>query len=182
MSKLLRPVLALAAVLAVALVAVVPLAGAGSSAKTYNSTDKAFAAMMLPHHEGGVELGRIAAEKGQNADVRRLGRQIVAAQTREAKTLRALIKRYRTSKATPPKEIRDRDDIDMQRLEAASGTDFDRTWLDVISAHHMSAIMMAQMEVRGGKNPDGRKLARKIIKAQREELAQFNALTRQLGG
>lgn len=174
--------LILIAVLVLGALAAIAVPAQPQSAQTANRTDAAFAAMMLPHHEGGVELGKMAAAKGENAEIRALGRQIVTAQTREAKTLRSMVRRFRTKKASMPPEVMRREQIDMRRLEQASGTEFDRRWLDVISAHHMGAIQMAQMEVRGGRDAAARRLARQIAAEQRRELGRFNALTVQLGG
>jgi uncharacterized protein (DUF305 family) len=145
-----------------------------------NRTDAAFAALMLPHHEGGVKLGQMAAQKGVNAEIRQLGRQIVKAQTSEAKTLRRMVRQFKTTAAMAP-EIERRDELDMLMLRSATGMEFDRMWLMVISGHHMSAIQMAQMETRGGRNTAARLLARRIVIEQRRELADFNTLTQKLG-
>jgi uncharacterized protein (DUF305 family) len=155
--------------------------GAQARSHSYNATDAAFAAGMLPHHEGGVELGRLAAQKGVNADIRRLGGEIVTAQTREARTLRRMVRQFRT-RAEMPEPIEERDMRDMRRLQAASGAEFDRLWLDVIGAHHAAAIQMAQIEAEGGRNAEARRLARRIVSTQERELAQFNRLAEALGG
>lgn len=81
-----------------------------------------------------------------------------------------------------PEPIHEREMIDMEKLRAASGTDFDRLWLDVISAHHMGAIQMAFMEENGGANEPAMKLAASIVESQSAQLDEFNALTRALGG
>lgn len=69
-----RPLIVLG--LAVLSAAVLEACGSSSSSsksassgggKGYNQTDVAFAASMLPHHLGGVELGRLAVRKGVNA-------------------------------------------------------------------------------------------------------------------
>lgn len=171
----------LAAAVLVSAVSVLPATGSARAASSYNATDSAFASMMLAHHEDGVKLGQIAVKKGANSQVRRLGQGIVATQSAEAKTLAGMVGRFDTSKSTTP-EIMARGAIDMARLKAAVAGEFDRTWLDVISAHHMGAIQMAQIEVRGGKNSGARSLAKRIVAKQRSELAQFNTLTRKLGG
>jgi uncharacterized protein (DUF305 family) len=150
-------------------------AQAGTSAESYNRTDRAFAASMLPHHEGGVKLGGMAADKGVDSDIRRLGRDIVSAQTREARTLRNMVRRFRTAPSMP-EAIMQRDMLDMRALQAATGTEFDRRWIDVISAHHSAAIQMAQIEVQGGRNRAARRLARSIVVTQKRELEQFNRL------
>lgn len=178
MKPVVRPLLTglLVLTMAISAAAVVQAAPKKSS---YNRTDASFASMMLPHHEGGVELGAAAAMKGRNSDVRRLGKNIATTQRKEAGTLRALVRSFRTRVATTP-EGRRREQLDTDKLKAATGTDFDRAWLDVISAHHMGAIQMAQMEVRGGRNAAARALARRIVETQRSELAQFNRLTAEL--
>jgi uncharacterized protein (DUF305 family) len=39
--------------------------------------------------------------------------------------------------------------------------------------HHQGAIDMAEIELKYGKDPDLRKMAEKIIHAQKEEIADF---------
>lgn len=181
MRSRIRPLLAvvLAAVSVLAFDAALTQAQSGT--KAYNATDAVFAAMMLPHHEGGIELGDVAATKGTDPSVRRLGRAIKSEQTREAKTLRRMVRQFQTKKAKPAAEMMRRDAIDMAKLRGATGVAFDRVWLDVISGHHAGAIQMAQMEVRGGRNAAARRLARQIVATQRRELGQFNGITDRLG-
>ena len=170
----------LIAALALALASLLPL-GVSQARTLNNSTDAAFASMMLPHHEGGVELGQLAASKAQTPEIRAIGRSIVTSQSRQARTLRRMVRSFDTRPMMSP-ETRERNRIDMRRLRAATGVAFDRMWLDVISAHHMGAIQMGEMEARGGHNGDARSLARRIVSQQRRELNRFNGLTQQLGG
>lgn len=101
------------------------------------------------------------------------------AQSREAATLRRMVRRFRT-KPSMPEAIEEHDVMGMRKLKAASGPEFDRLWLDVISAHHSAAIQMAQIEARGGRNASARRLARTIITTQKRELARFNKLVERL--
>ena len=175
-----RPILLVALALVAVLASLVPL-GESQARTTNNSTDAAFASMMLPHHEDGVELGELAASKAQSSEIRALGRSIAASQSRQARTLRRMVRTFDTRKMMSP-EAMERSRIDMRRLRAATGVAFDRMWLDVISAHHMGAIQMGEMEVRGGHNAEARRLARRIVTEQRRQLNRFNGLTQQLGG
>lgn len=180
MRSRIRPLLAAA----LAVISVLAFTAAMSQAKSANSnaTDAAFAAMMLPHHEGGVELGDLAARKGSDASVRRLGRAIKSAQSREAKTLRRMIGQFATKKAKPPAEMMRRDAINMAHLRGVASVAFDLVWLDVISGHHAGAIQMAQIEIRGGRNAGALRLARQIVATQRRELGEFNRITDRLEG
>ncbi len=50
--------------------------------------NRAFASMMLDHHEGAVRTARLAVKKGEHPALRTLARGIIAAQTREIQTLK----------------------------------------------------------------------------------------------
>lgn len=144
-----------------------------------NQTDAAFAAAMLPHHQAGVKLGMLAAEKGINPQVRQLGKGIVEEQSRQAQTLTRLVRDFGAEEIPSP-PIDQRGTMDMAALMQASDDEFDRLWLDVISAHHGAAIQMAQIESGGGQAPEAKKLAQSIIRSQSEELTQFNRLVEQM--
>ena len=148
--------------------------------RSYNQTDAAFAANMLPHHEGGVELGKLAVDKGVDPKVKSLGQDIVDAQTRETKTLEEFLTDFGGASPVMPEAIEARDMMGMEKLKAASGKEFDLLWLDVISGHHSAAIQMAEIEKTGGKSPEATKLATSIIETQSRELQQFNSLLKQM--
>jgi uncharacterized protein (DUF305 family) len=67
-------------------------------------------------------------------------------------------------------------DQQMQQLNAATGTAFDRMFLQMMIQHHTGAIDMSQTELRDGQSPDAKALAQKIIDAQRAEITQMQQL------
>ena len=56
---------------------------AGMTIKPSGDIDRDFVAMMVPHHQGAVDMAKTELEYGHNARLRRLARQIVATQQRE---------------------------------------------------------------------------------------------------
>ncbi|KKW66837.1 hypothetical protein AAV94_13955 [Lampropedia cohaerens] len=55
----------------------------------HDDADVAFAAGMLAHHEGAVEMARIQLEHGQDETLRELAQAIITAQEAEIRVLRA---------------------------------------------------------------------------------------------
>jgi uncharacterized protein (DUF305 family) len=56
--------------------------------------DVAFAAGMLPHHEGAVEMAKIELEYGKDPEMLELARKIVAAQAAEIAQMKAWLKAH----------------------------------------------------------------------------------------
>lgn len=60
---------------------------------------------------------------------------------------------------------------DMQALDAATGTEAAKLFLEQMIEHHNGAIEMAQEEVNNGQNPNATALAQKIVDDQTAEIA-----------
>ncbi|MFI7644169.1 DUF305 domain-containing protein [Nonomuraea sp. NPDC049400] len=64
-------------------------------------------------------------------------------------------------------------DEDMRRLEATTGSVFDKEFLRMMIAHHQGAIAMARTEQQRGRNPQAKQLAGKIVTDQRTEVERM---------
>jgi uncharacterized protein (DUF305 family) len=62
-------------------------------------------------------------------------------------------------------------DMDMGALERA--TPFDKAFIDAMVPHHEGAIAMAKELLKKGEQPALRKMAKDIVDAQSEEIAQM---------
>ena len=69
---------------------------------------------------------------------------------------------------------------DMAALEAATGAEASRLFLEQMTMHHEGAITMAQDEVDNGQNPDAIAMAQTIIDTQTAEIATMQELLAQL--
>lgn len=58
-------------------------------------TDRDFAAAMIPHHQGAIDMARIQLRYGSDPAMRRMAGEIIAAQEKEIAELRAFLARQR---------------------------------------------------------------------------------------
>src|SRR5262245_22757995 len=63
--------------------------------------DRDFARLMIPHHQGAIEMALIELKYGRDRRLRRLAQAILAEQTQEILYMRALLDTPSTANATP---------------------------------------------------------------------------------
>ena len=71
---------------------------------------------------------------------------------------------------------------EMDQLKAASGAEFDRMWLQMMTKHHQGAIAMSTTEKSAGQDADAKALAGRIITAQTKEIAAMATLLTSITG
>ena len=139
-------------------------------------TDAGFVHMMLKHHQDGIEMARIAEQKGASAAVKALATKIRSGQERDLPEL----KKHQTHVGQAPKsaEHQAHDQAmqkeaqgSMKRLQDATGTAVDHAFVEEMSKHHQMAIDM--VEKTKFQNADLRKFAQNMAANQRKELAEL---------
>ncbi|PZO11694.1 MAG: DUF305 domain-containing protein [Burkholderiales bacterium] len=61
---------------------------------------------------------------------------------------------------------------DMQKMPMSGDTDKDFAMM--MKVHHQQALNMAEMQLKNGKSPEMKAMAKQIIVAQKKEIAQFD--------
>ncbi|GAB2908784.1 DUF305 domain-containing protein [Rhodococcus aerolatus] len=181
-------------VLAAAALAVGLLLPACSSPEApHAGADVAFATQMVPHHTQAVAMADLAlapAPAGaSDPRVRDLAQRIRAAQDPEVATMTGWLAEWGapapdTSGGTAgtagmPGMM---SDAEMTSLATSTGPEFDRTWVELMLAHHRGAVVMAQVEQRDGTDPEAKALAGSIAEGQSAEIEEMTGLLAQLPG
>jgi len=161
--------LALAAALVLSLGA---LAACGGDDTEANGIDRAFAEMMIPHHQGAVEMAEIALERTERPELRKLSEQIIASQKAEiAEFEEALDGDLEGVESESMGMSMGMMGMDMDMLRSAQ--QFDRAFIDMMIPHHEGAVVMSDVERKRGENPEMQAMAREITAAQEREIAQM---------
>jgi len=168
-------------------------AASGAAASTAkNDADLVFATMMIPHHAQAVVMADMALKQTTDPKVLALATKIKAAQSPEIQRMSGWLKGWgepvpdttggsggsgmagmpgmgdQTGGMMSEQEI--------ANLGRATGSAFDRMWLQMMVKHHEGAVAMARTAIAQGGNPDAKGLATAIIAGQSAEIAEMNTL------
>jgi len=156
-------------------------APAGSSGAS--ADDVMFAQMMIPHHEQAVQMAELAATRANAPLIKDLAAQIQGAQQPEIDEMTAWLDEWQAPTLSADEAMSAHgghgmagmlSDEDLQSLEQASGSDFDRKFAEAMIEHHEGAIAMAEPVVDSG-DPRVATLASAIITTQKQEIEQLEA-------
>jgi uncharacterized protein (DUF305 family) len=157
----------------------------------FNDADVTFLQMMYPHHAQAVDMAKLVPSRSQNQQLLTLAANVEKAQAPEMQQISTLLQSF--GKPAPPAPGgHDMPGMpgmssapsmpgmmtpeQMNALQAASGADFDRQWMEMMIDHHNGAIAMANTELANGVNPDAKALAGSIISAQQAEIATMRTM------
>lgn len=170
---------ALALVTALGLAACAPTAepAEGSGA---NMADVMFVQMMIPHHEGAIEMSDILlAKSGIDPDVAELAEEIKAAQGPEIEQMKAWLDDWGMPEMNADGDMGGMDGMtedDLESLEAASGPEAEELFLELMIVHHEGAIEMAEDVLDDGEHPEVRQLAENIVSSQAAEIERMRSM------
>lgn len=164
-----------------------------SASDKNTEVDKSFIEMMIPHHQGAVEMAQMAVKKAKSPEVKKLAESIIKDQNREIGQMRTWYKQwYGTEVPMTAMNMQmhhgmgqemmmvmhHQEMMDQEMMVALkNASNFDREFLRQMTSHHEMALMMAGMVVDGAVHPETRKLADSIIKSQSAEINKMGQLS-----
>jgi uncharacterized protein (DUF305 family) len=152
-----------------------------------DSFDRQFVDMMVPHHQGAVEMAKVAQQRAQRPEIKQLAEAVIRAQESEIATMKGWRQNWFGSDQTPP----------LDKVPMVSGTaqhgehrltmdmaaevdqlrktpePFDHAFIDAMIGHHKSAIEAAKAADTRAQKGEVKELARTIIADQQREIEQM---------
>ncbi|TPQ19937.1 DUF305 domain-containing protein [Streptomyces sporangiiformans] len=163
-----------------------PSTPASAKAGNHNDADVSFATDMIQHHRQAVEMADLAASRASSQEVKDLATKIEGAQDPEIKTMSGWLTSWDEEVPADMSGMEGHDmssgmpgmmsSEDMDKLEEASGAEFDKMFLEMMVKHHEGAITMAKTEKANGEYGPAVKLADDVITAQTAEIEQMNKM------
>lgn len=145
-----------------------------------SNIDEHFIEQMIPHHEGAIEMAKLAQERATQPEIKTLANSIIKSQSEEITTMKNW---YKDWYGTEVPDTADNklgmgrgmmrggmmgDTTDTEVLKNAEN--FDKAFIEEMIPHHQMAVMMANMLAQGTKREEMKTLAKNIIDAQTKEI------------
>ena len=170
---------------------------ADNSAAQHNDADIEFAQSMIPHHMQAVHMSQMAATRAGSDEVKALAKQIEAAQLPEISDLKSLLAEWG---ADVPADMSggghgghmdhgsmhgDMEGMltteELDSLDNAQGTEFDKLYLEYMIKHHEGAVTMTEKVIADGRNDELVAMAEKMQEDQTAEIEQMQKMLDALG-
>lgn len=133
---------------------------------------------MTAHHQGAIEMAKMAETKAQHPELKALAKAIVAAQERENGEMKAWREKWFAGQ--PPAVNMEMSGMsgsmkgmDMQELAKLSGREFDLEFVRQMIPHHEGAIEMAREALRKSQRAEIKSAAESVIREQEAEIKQM---------
>lgn len=132
--------------------------------------DATFIDGMIVHHQGAIEMAKVALVEAEHAELRTLAEGIVAAQESEIEQMQGWRSAwYPDLDATAGMMM----DMGQMTISDDASVPFDQRFLEAMISHHQGALAMAKMALDNAEHAEIRTLAEAIIAAQEAEIAQM---------
>ncbi|WP_374772698.1 DUF305 domain-containing protein [Streptomyces sp. NBC_01310] len=154
-----------------------------------NAADHAYVQRMIEHHRQALTMSALAPQRAAADGVKRLADRITAAQKPEIGAMQKWLARHPTPSAGSGGHGQGHDqghdhgampgmatEQQLKELTEAKGTDFDRLFLKLMTAHHEGALTMAGEALAGGNNIAVEEMANEVVATQSAEIHRMRAM------
>lgn len=156
------------------------LMGCGAQTSSFNAQ---FIDMMVPHHQGAIEMARIASTRASHPELKMMAESVIKSQQTEIDQMKSWRQAWFGSDQTPSLDrmpmvpgmghggtMDMKKDVDLLRSAAEP---FDRQFIDMMREHHRSAIEAGRLAQTQAQHGEIKELAGRIVADQQREIEQM---------
>ena len=149
----------------------------GDQGSNFSESEQMFAQMMVPHHEQAIEMAELAQTRAENPEVLEIAAKIKAGQEPEIQIMQGWVAESDGHGSHAGHGGMDGmlSEAELEELSQASGTEFEKLFLEGMIKHHEGALAMLSM-LEGSENQVVVDLREQIRVAQEAEIAEMKAL------
>lgn len=142
------------------------------------NVSETFARMMIPHHEGAIDMSEVLISQGGDERFLAKARKTSAGMRKEIATLESLLGKGLSAGTSggPDKPFAPAMMKMEQAMMAATGSTLGETWARKMIEHHRGAIDMADIMLRQGGDPKILENARMTKDKQTKEIAELQKM------
>lgn len=140
--------------------------------------DLQFIDTMIAHHQGAIEMAKMAETRGRHAELKTVAKNIIASQEKEIGEMKSWREKWFAGQMPAMNmEMAGMTDsmkgMDMKKIESSSGNSFDLEFIKQMIPHHEGAVLMAKEALQKSQKAEIKTLANSIIKDQEAEIKQM---------
>ena len=133
-----------------------------------------FATMMIAHHVGAVEMSELLLEKGKDPILKSFAEEVIAAQNTEIEQMKNFQNTREISTDYEKfQQALNQSMAAMMDKNIEVHDDIDKDYAQQMIPHHKSAVEMAEVYLKFGKQPELLKLSKSIVTEQNKEIAEL---------
>jgi uncharacterized protein (DUF305 family) len=160
-----------------------------------DSVDVGFVQDMISHHEQALALSQYELANGSDPTVKSFAREVLIAQSMEIGSMDRLLDQWHTGRGSPSREAMAWMDMatpvdqmpgmatddQVRALREATGAEADALFLELMAAHHVGGIHMAEYAAEHASTGKARLLAAGMAYNQAIEVNEYASTAERLG-
>ena len=151
---------------------------AGSADRNVKSGDKDFVHDLAIANTAEIELGRLAAERAANPEVKKFGQMMVDDHSKANDQLSQIAQ---SKHLTVPQKISSKDQATYDRLSGLTGDAFDRAYIKLMVQDHKKDVQEFKKQSTSGADPELKQFASTTLPTLEKHLQDAESIATRLG-
>lgn len=131
-----------------------------------------FIEMMSKHHQDGIEMAKMAQQKSENKEVKKMSQKIINDQSKDIAKLQTWKKKWHANESANAEMPK----MDMSKLQGSNGKEFDQAFVEMMAKHHEDGVAMAKAAMPNLTHKEVKDFASKSVQKQTTEISKLEKM------